>query len=139
MITEAAEVAITFYASYTFANLACFFLQVLTTGSQRYDTVAKLIEYLENWVQEGYVDTSVWKRFQNCVSADVLPSFSKRSRLHELSKSSEHFTSPCDAAENIDLIGKYTLMAKERLIIQPHFGKSNCNQPASDTGYFMFV
>ena len=51
-------------------------------------TVADLVEDLRNWIKDGYVDTAVWKRLRDCVSTDVLPTFSKRPRRH--SQSSDH-------------------------------------------------
>ena len=51
-----------------------------------------LIEKVKEWITEGYVNTSVWKRLQNCVSADVLPSFRERSELRRRSLSTEPLT-----------------------------------------------
>ena len=62
---------------------------MLSTRLQSYYTVEDLVEELGEWIEDGYVDTAVWKRLQNHVSGDVLPTFSKRARLHEASQSSE--------------------------------------------------
>ena len=51
-----------------------------------------LIEKVKEWITEGYVKTSVWKRLQNCVSADVLPSFRERRELRRRSLSTESLT-----------------------------------------------
>ena len=52
-------------------------------------TVKDLIEDVRDWVEEGYVDSAVWKRLQNCVVKDVLPTFSERTELRQRSLSSE--------------------------------------------------
>ena len=52
-------------------------------------TVADLVDELGEWIEDGYVNTAVWKRLQNCVSSDVLPTFSMRARLRSTSGSSE--------------------------------------------------
>ena len=56
-------------------------------------TVTDLLEELKDWVEEGYVATAVWKRLQNCIAPDVLPTFSKRRKLEQRSLSSESLTS----------------------------------------------
>ena len=52
-------------------------------------TVKNLIEEVRDWVAEGYVDSAVWKRLQNCVAKDVLPTFSEISELRQRSQSSK--------------------------------------------------
>ena len=52
-------------------------------------TVKDLIEELRDWIKEGYVDSVIWKRLQNCVVKSLLPSFSERSELRQRSQSSE--------------------------------------------------
>ena len=63
-----------------------------------------LVEELGEWIEDGYVDTAVWKRLQNHISGDVLPTFSKRARLHEVSQSSEQLplTIGCNAAQEAE-------------------------------------
>ena len=56
-------------------------------------TVKDLVEELRDWVEEGYVATAVWKRVQNCIASDVLPTFSKRRKLRQQSLSAESLTS----------------------------------------------
>ena len=53
-------------------------------------SVKALVANIREWIEEGYVDTSVWKRIQNCVTPDILPSFSKRSELRQRSMSVDH-------------------------------------------------
>ena len=52
-------------------------------------TVKDLIEELRNWIKEGYLDSTAWKRLQNCVVNTLLPSFSERSELRQRSLPSE--------------------------------------------------
>ena len=56
-------------------------------------TVQNLVEEVRNWVEEGYVESAVWKRLQNCVVKDILPTFSEISELRQRSLSSESLAS----------------------------------------------
>ena len=62
---------------------------MLSTRLQTNYTVADLVDDLGEWIEDGYVDTAVWKRLQNHVSGDALPTFSTRARLHKMSASFE--------------------------------------------------
>ena len=55
-------------------------------------TVNDLLEELKEWVEEGYVATAVYKRLQNCITSDVLPTFSERAERRHRSLSSESLT-----------------------------------------------
>ena len=44
-------------------------------------------------MEDGYVDTAVWKRLQKYVTAEVLPTFSERRELRKRSRSSESLSS----------------------------------------------
>ena len=55
-------------------------------------TVNDLLEELKDW-EEGYVATAVYKRLQNCITSDVLPTFSERAERRQRSLSSESLTS----------------------------------------------
>ena len=74
-------------------NFNCNFNQVLHTWlqQQRDDyRVKDLVDDLKKWIVEGYMETSVWKRLQNLITPDILPSFSQRSELRQRSMSSEN-------------------------------------------------
>ena len=45
---------------------------------------------LKEWIEEGYLVTAVWKRLQNLITPDILPSFTERSELRQQSLSSEN-------------------------------------------------
>ena len=63
-------------------------------------TVKDLIEKVRDWVEEGYVESAVWKRLQNCVVQNILPTFSERTELRKRSPSSESVArdSQCDSS-----------------------------------------
>ena len=46
------------------------------------------VNEVKAWIEEGYVDSAVWKRFQNFISLDVLPTFSETSQLSSESPAS---------------------------------------------------
>ena len=74
-------------------NFNCNFNQVLHTWlqQQRDDyRVKDLVDDLKKWIGEGYMETSVWKRLQNLITPDILPSFSERSELRQRSMSFEN-------------------------------------------------
>ena len=52
--------------------------------------VRDLVGDLKKWIEEGYMETSVWKRLQNLITPDILPSFSERSELRQRSMSLEN-------------------------------------------------
>ena len=56
-------------------------------------TVKDLIDDVRDWVGEGYVDSTIWKRLQNCVVKNILPTFSEISELRQRSLSSESLAS----------------------------------------------
>ena len=56
-------------------------------------TVKDLIDDVRDWVEEGYVNSTIWKRLQNCVVKDILPTFSEISELRQRSMSSESLAS----------------------------------------------
>ena len=62
---------------------------MLSTKLQPNYTVANLVNDLENWIEEGYVNEAVWEALQKDVSADVLPTLPKKRRLDEASQSSD--------------------------------------------------
>ena len=71
----------------------CNFNQVLHTWlqQQRDDYHVKdLVSDLKKWIVEGYMETSVWKRLQNLITPDILPSFSERTELNQRSMSFEN-------------------------------------------------
>ena len=58
-----------------------FLFQVLQSWLQGLPddyAVKDLINEIKDWIEEGYVDPKIWKRFQNCVTPGVLPTFSER-------------------------------------------------------------
>ena len=56
-------------------------------------TVKDLIDDVRDWVEEGYLDSAVWRRLQNCVAKDILPTFSEIKELRQRSMSSESLAS----------------------------------------------
>ena len=56
-------------------------------------TVKDLIDDVRDWVEEGYVDSTIWKRLQNCVVKNILPTFREISELRQRSMSSESLAS----------------------------------------------
>ena len=60
---------------------------------------------LENWIEEGYVNTAVWKALQRFVSADVLPTLPKKPRLDEATSSSDQLLSNSESAERANTPG----------------------------------
>ena len=66
-------------------------------------TVKDLIDDVRDWVEEGYVDSTIWKRLQNCVVKDILPTFSEISELRQRSMSSESLVtdSQCDSSHKL--------------------------------------
>ena len=57
-------------------------------------TVKDLINEVKDWIEEGYVESTIWKRLQNCVAPDVLPTFSKRRSVRKRSGSASPEDSP---------------------------------------------
>ena len=55
--------------------------------------VKVLVSDLKECIEEGYIDTSIWKQLQNLITPDILPSFSERSELMQRSMSSENLAS----------------------------------------------
>ena len=40
--------------------------------------VKDLINEIKDWIEQGYVNSTIWKHLQNCVAPGVLPTFSQR-------------------------------------------------------------
>ena len=77
-------------------NFNCNFNQVLHTWLQQQQDdycVKDLVSDLKEWIEEGHIDTSVWKRLQNLITPDILPSFSERTELRQRSMSPENLAS----------------------------------------------
>ena len=50
--------------------------------------VKDLINEIKDWIEDGYVNSTIWKRLQNCVSPGVIPTFSERCSARKHSESS---------------------------------------------------
>ena len=50
--------------------------------------VKDLINEVKDWIEEGYVESTIWKRLQNCVAPGLLPTFSERRSTNKRSGSS---------------------------------------------------
>ena len=62
-------------------NFLLCVIQVLQSWLQNLPddyAVKDLINEIKGWIEEGYVDSTIWKRLQNCVTPGVLPTFSER-------------------------------------------------------------
>ena len=74
--------------------------------------VKDLINEIKNWIEEGYVNSTIWKRLQNCVSPGVLPTYServhKRKRSESSSPESKKKASPSPAGSGAS-VGKLIL------------------------------
>ena len=51
-------------------------------------TVKDLINEIKDWVDDEYVNETVWERLQNCVTPGVLSTFSERVHKRKRSESS---------------------------------------------------
>ena len=90
---------------------------MLSTRLQPNYTVADLVEELGEWIEDGYVDTAVWKRLQNHVSGDVLPTLSTRAGLREMSESFERLDLSC--SESADAASYSATCEAEDVTITP--------------------
>ena len=90
--------------------------------------VKDLINEIKDWIEEGYVNSTIWKRLQNCVSPGVLPTFSERRSARKSSESSsslEYFSATDDSDPVASVSPDVLPTFSERRSIRKH-SESTC-------------
>ena len=72
-------------------------------------SVKDLINEIKDWIEEGYVESTIWKRLQNSVTPGVLPTFSETHRKRKRSESSSPDSKKKATSSACESGGKLTL------------------------------